>query len=55
MSEDMIKEFHKILKTSTSDERKKWFNVGEYKKLPNEVGGNKTTEPQQVSSNMKKC
>ena len=39
----MIKEFHKILKTGTSDERKSWFNVGEYKKLENEVAGQATT------------
>lgn len=42
LSEDMIKEFHKILKTGTSDERKSWFNVGEYKQLANEVGGYET-------------
>ena len=27
-----------MLKNGTSDSRKAWFNVGEYKKLPNEVG-----------------
>ena len=43
LSVDMIKEFHKILKTGTSDERKSWFNVGEYKKLENEVAGQATT------------
>ena len=49
---EMIKEFHKILKTGTSDERKSWFNVGEYKKLANEVGGLETTEPDKVSDSM---
>lgn len=49
LSEKMIKEFHKILKTGTSDERKSWFNVGEYKSLPNEVGGKDTTKPEEVS------
>ena len=49
---EMIKEFHKILKTGTSDERKSWFNVGEYKKLANEVGGLETTEPEKVSDSM---
>ena len=53
-NEDMIKEFHKILKTGTSDDRKSWFNVGEYKKLPNEVSGNETSKPENVSSDMKK-
>lgn len=48
LSEEMIKEFHKILKTGTSYERKSWFNVGEYKALANEVGGNATTKPEDV-------
>ena len=39
LTEKMIKEFHKILKEGTSDSRKDWFIVGDYKKLPNEVGG----------------
>ena len=42
LTADMIKEFHRILKTGTSDERKSWFNVGDYKKLENEVAGNET-------------
>lgn len=39
LTEDFFKELHKTLKQGTSDSRKEWFNVGEYKKLPNEVGG----------------
>ena len=54
LTEKMIKEFHKILKEGTSDSRKDWFNIGEYKKLPNEVGGLKTTEPKNVERDMKK-
>lgn len=54
LSEAMIKEFHKILKTGTSDERKKWFNVGEYKTLENEVGGKNTTSPNDVSKEISK-
>jgi len=54
LTENMIKEFHKILKEGTSDSRKDWFNVGEYKKLPNEVGGLKTTDPKNVERDMKK-
>ncbi len=53
LSEELIKEYHKILKRSTSDERKDWFNVGDYKKLPNEVGGIETTKPGDVSKEMK--
>lgn len=54
VTEKMIKEFHKILKEGTSDSRKDWFVVGEYKKLANEVGGLKTTEPKNVEREMKK-
>lgn len=54
LTEDMIKEFHKILKTGTSDERKSWFNVGDYKKLPNEVAGNMTDSPENVTKDMEK-
>lgn len=50
LTEGMIKEIHRILKTGTSDSRKSWFNVGEYKKLPNEVGGNQTCQPEKVHS-----
>lgn len=48
LSNDIIKEFHRILKTGTSDAMKDWFKVGDWKKLPNEVGGLKTTLPQNV-------
>ncbi len=54
ITEEMIKEFHEILKEGTSDSRKKWFVVGNYKKLANEVGGLKTTEPKNVERDMKK-
>lgn len=50
LSQNMIKEFHKILKTGTSDERKSWFKVGEYKGLENEVGGKSTTSPKDVEN-----
>ena len=50
LTEGMIKEVHRILKTGTSDSRKSWFNVGEYKKFPNEVGGNQTCPPEKVHS-----
>ena len=54
LTEKMIKEFHKILKEGTSDSRKDWFIVGDYKKLPNEVGGLKTTDPKNVEIYIKK-
>ena len=50
LTEGMIKELHRILKTGTSDSRKSWFNVGDYKKLPNEVCGNQTCPPEKVHS-----
>ena len=53
LSESFIKELHRILKTGTSYSRKEWFNVGDYKKLPNEVGGRETCPPEQVHTRMK--
>ena len=53
LSENYIKELHFLLKTGTSDSRRDWFRVGEYKKLPNEVGGADTTAPEEVSREMK--
>lgn len=53
LSETMIKQLHQILKNGTNDSRKGWFAVGAYKKLPNEVGGNETTPPEQVAAQMK--
>lgn len=54
LTEAFIKELHYVLKSSTSDSRKDWFNVGYYKKLPNEVGGMETSPPEDVQANMKK-
>lgn len=53
LTEKYIKELHKILKSGTSDSRKQWFAVGNYKHLPNEVGGNDTTAPENVKHEMK--
>lgn len=52
LNEEMIKELHRLLKSGTSDSRKSWFNVGEYKQLPNEVGGMETSAPEQVQTDM---
>ena len=54
ITEKMIKEFHKILKQGTSDSKKDWFAVGDYKKLANEVGGLKTSSPKNVEKDMQK-
>lgn len=53
LTEAFIKRLHRILKSGTSDERKAWFNVGNYKRLPNEVGGMDTTAPELVRTEMK--
>ena len=53
LTESLIKELHLILKSGTSDSRKEWFTVGDYKRLPNEVGGNETTAPEDVHREIK--
>ena len=53
LTEKFIKELHLILKNGTSDSRKDWFAVGDYKKMPNEVGGMETTLPEAVANKMK--
>ena len=52
LTESLIKELHLILKSGTSDSRRDWFTVGDYKLLPNEVGGNETTAPEDVHREM---
>jgi Fic family protein len=54
LSEDMLKEYHRILKTGTSDAKKEWFRVGAYKARPNFVGESKTTAPGKVAEEMRK-
>ena len=53
LTEKFIKELHNTLKTGTSDSRKDWFAVGDYKKMPNEVGGMETALPEEVADKMK--
>ena len=53
LSEDFIKHLHLLLKSGTSDSRKEWFRVGEYKQYPNEVGGIDTILPEDVAREMK--
>ena len=54
LSIDFIKELHGVLKTGTSDSRKDWFAVGDYKRLPNEVGGEETCAPEHVGEQMER-
>jgi Fic family protein len=48
LSELIIKEIHRILKSSTSDAEKDWFKAGDYKTMPNIVGDRETTPPDKV-------
>lgn len=52
LTESFIKELHASLKQGTSDSRKEWFSVGDYKRLPNEVSGCETTAPEDVHPEM---
>ena len=54
LSEDIIKGYHRILKTGTSDARKEWFRVGDYKSRPNVVGDTRTVAPGKVPDEMEK-
>lgn len=53
ITESHIKQLHLILKTNTSDSRKAWFAIGDYKRLANSVGEEETTQPQAVHGQMK--
>ena len=52
LSEKLIKELHRMLKSGTMQSRKDWFAVGNYKRLPNEVGGEDTTAPENVKKEL---
>ena len=54
LSEAFIKELHWVLKSGTSDSRKAWFAVVDYKKQPNEVGGEITALPGDVRTEMRR-
>ena len=54
LSNEIIKSLHKIIKIGTSDTTNKWFNLGDWKKKPNEVGGISTTLPENVEEEMRK-
>ena len=54
LTESFIKELHFILKSGTTDSTKDWFAVGDYKRLPNEVGGIETSLPECVADDMQK-
>lgn len=53
LSEEHIKKFHYLLKNNTSDSKKSWFRVGDYKQMPNIVGGIETSLPANVPTDIK--
>lgn len=53
LSEAMLKDLHRTLKSGTVDSRRSWFVVGNYKAVPNEVGGEETAAPEDVSACVK--
>lgn len=52
LTEEIIKECHRLIKCNTSDSRKEWFHVGDYKAKPNMIGNSKTTPPSKVKGEM---
>ena len=53
LTEEIIKELHRILKQGTADAALSWFAVGNYKKRANVVGGRETAKPKDVPARMK--
>ena len=45
LSHDLIKEYHRILKTGTDQAKLSWFAVGDYKKMNNIIGAATVTTP----------
>jgi len=52
LTSELIKSFHRILKSGTNDARQPWFGLGDWKKLPNEVGGIETSKPEEVDEHI---
>ncbi|SEM60861.1 Helix-turn-helix [Butyrivibrio sp. ob235] len=52
LSEDIIKRLHYIIKHDTKYSTLSWFEVGDYKKRANVVGGRETSKPSEVHKHM---
>lgn len=52
LTENTVKELHRILKQGTKDAALDWFAIGDYKKRANMVGGRETTAPREVPAQM---
>lgn len=49
----LINSMHKLIKSGTSETKKEWFQIGEWKQLPNIIGiDTRTTPPKQVDIEM---
>ncbi len=53
LSEEMIKEYHRLLKKETEDANLSWFAIGDYKKVENVVANSYTTSPDETPGAMK--
>lgn len=53
LTQPYVKRLHLMLKSGTQDASREWFAVGDYKKLPNEVGGRDTAAPEEVEPRMR--
>lgn len=53
LTEEIIKELHRILKQGTKDAALDWFAIGDYKEKANVVGGRETAKPKDVPTRMK--
>ena len=54
ITEMLVKDIHRLLKTGTSDSKLEWFKVGDYKIRPNTVEGFETSKPEDVSKDLAK-
>ena len=52
LTEEIVKELHRILKQGTAYASLSWFAVGDYKKRANVVGGRETAKPKDVPARM---
>lgn len=52
LTEQMIKDIHRILKQGTKDSQLEWFAVGDYKKRGNVASNHETAAPEEVSPRM---
>ncbi len=52
LTADLLKEYHRILKSGSLDAQQPWFRVGDWKAVANEVGGRATSAPEHVAGDI---